>query len=174
MTNCSDSLRKLQESNKVFMQDYKGELAKHVEGQSPKICVLTCSDSRVVPEFIFNKDIGEVFVVRVAGNIAKDESVITSLEYAVDHLHVDVLLILGHTNCGAVKATEESTDDSVELFEEIKKGFSCDKNHIVGNVKYQLDKLHSRSKVIAEAVNSGKLCLKGAIYNLETGEVNYL
>jgi len=174
MTKCADQIQELQESNKIFIQDFKDELPKHVKGQNPKICVLTCSDSRVVPEFIFNKDIGEIFVVRVAGNVAMDKSVITSLEYAVNHLNVEILLILGHSNCGAVKATEESNDDSVELFNEIKKGFYCDQNHIIGNVKHQLNQLPNRSKVISEAICSGKLCLKGAIYNLETGKVEYL
>lgn len=174
MTDCKTHIQDLKESNKIFNQEYKDELPKHIKGQSPKVCVLTCSDSRIIPEFIFNKDIGELFVVRVAGNVAMDSSVITSIEYAVDHLNVELLIILGHSNCGAVKATEESNDESVELFNEIKKGFSCHNDHIIGNIKYQVNQLPGRSKVISDAICNGKLCLKGAMYHLDTGVVDFL
>jgi len=174
MVKCEDIISELQDSNKVFCQDYKDELPKHIKGQNPKVCVLTCSDSRVVPEFIFNKDIGEIFVVRVAGNVVLGPCIVSTLEYAVSHLNVELLIILGHTNCGAVNATEESDDDAIELFCEIKKGFTCDKNPIVGNIKYQMNHLPGRSKIISDAICSGKLCLKGAMYNLENGKVDFI
>jgi len=160
--------------NKKYADETSSEFKKHISGQKPKIAILTCSDSRVIPEFIFNKDIGELFVVRVAGNVAMDSSVITSLEYAVDHLNVSHLIILGHTYCGAVKASEESKDDSIALFEEIKKGFSLNNDHIIGNVKRQHDILFRRSDVILKAVKDDKLKIVCAIYNLESGFVDFL
>jgi carbonic anhydrase len=160
--------------NKKYVDENSSQLKKYISGQNPKIAVLTCADSRVVPEFIFNKNIGELFVVRVAGKVAMDSSVISSLEYAVNHLNISHLIILGHTQCGAVKASEESKDDSVALFEEIKKGFSLNNNHIIGNVKRQYDLLFQRSDIISKAVKDDKLKFVCAIYNLESGLVEFL
>lgn len=167
-------LHNLLNGNHKFILGNSDELKKHIQGQSPKVAVLTCADSRVIPEIIFNKSIGDIFVVRVAGNVAIDPSVITSLEYAVDHLHVSHLIILGHTHCGAVKATEDSTDSSVDLFNEIKKGFEKNTDHIIGNVMYQLEMLPERSKIISDALKNERLKLIGAIYNLENGKVEVL
>src|SRR5260370_2359171 len=80
--------------------DRRRELAK---GQHPFAIVLTCADSRVAPEFIFNQGLGDLFVLRVAGSIA-DPFVLRSMEYAVEHLHVPLIVLLGHEKCGAVEA----------------------------------------------------------------------
>jgi carbonic anhydrase len=160
--------------NKKYVNEYSSQIKKHISGQNPKIAVLACADSRVVPEFIFNKNIGELFVVRVAGNVAMDSSIITSLEYAVNHLNVSHLIILGHTHCRAVKASEESKDDSIALFEEIKKCFSLNNNHIIGNIKRQHNLLFQRSDVISNAVKNDKLKIVCAVYNLESGLVEFL
>src|SRR5580765_4603935 len=77
--------------------------AELVKEQHPKAIILTCSDSRVSPELIFNKGLGDLFVIRVAGNIA-DDAVIGSIEYAVEHLHTSLVVVMGHQNCGAVGA----------------------------------------------------------------------
>lgn len=167
-----DLIKNLQTSNESFASKNKEGLVKHVKGQSPKVAVLTCADSRVVPEFIFNKSIGELFVVRVAGNVAMDPSVIASLEYAVDHLNVDILLILGHTNCGAVAAAE--SDAPGILMDEIRESFGSDDNNIKANLQRQLKLLPKRSIVISTAVGEKKLNLIGAIYDLETGLVKFL
>jgi len=168
------SIDNLKDSNKKFAEINTEELKKHVSGQDPKLVVLSCADSRVVPEFIFDKKIGEVFVVRVAGNVAFDPSVITSLEYAVGHLNPDILLLLGHTKCGAVKAAEECKEDCGELLAEIKKGFNLNSNHVLGNLKRQFELLPSRSKVISKAIADKKIKLVAGIYNLETGIVDFL
>lgn len=167
-------IQDLKESNKKYISEKKDKLAKFVDGQNPKIAVLTCSDSRVIPETIFDKSIGDLFVVRVAGNVAMDTSVLSSLEYAVEHLKVNLLIILGHTNCGAVCATEESTDERNELLNEIRQSFTIDNNHFLSNVMRQLDMLPKRSSVISKAINEGKLQLVGAIYHLEDGIVKFL
>jgi len=167
----NERIRDLQKGNQEFIRKEKN-LNKHVKGQNPKICVLTCSDSRVIPEFIFNKNIGELFVVRVAGNVAIDESVITSLEYAVSHLQIFLLLILGHTNCGAIKAAEEA-DEVNGLLKEIKDSFKSD-NHGLDNLKYQLKMLPKRSMLIKNAIKEKKIDFVGAIYNIENGKVDFL
>ncbi len=167
-------IQDLQTSNKRYASENQGTLEKFVNGQKPKIAVLTCSDSRVIPEFIFGKSIGDLFVVRVAGNVPMDTTVLSSLEYAVGHLKVDLLIILGHTNCGAVCAAEKSTDEYNELLSEIRQSFTLDNNHFLSNVIRQLDMLPKRSNVISKAINEGKLHLVGAIYHLEDGIVKFL
>lgn len=167
-------IQDLQTNNIRYVSCRHEEIPKHVKGQNPKVVVLTCADSRVVPEFVFNKSIGELFVVRVAGNVAIDPSVIISLEYAVSHLNPKLLVILGHTCCGAVNAAEESKDDDNVLLEEIKKGFELDEDHVRGNLLRQLEKLPERSKVISDAIEKDDVKLVGAIYHLENGTVEFL
>ena len=167
MTGKQDEiLEELIRKNTEFQKQYKDESAQHVEGQSPKIAILSCADSRVVPEFIFNVPIGDLFVVRIAGNIAVDETVIASLEYAVDHLHISHLIILAHSQCGAVNAAECAEDDSESLLlSEIQKSFSLDENHILANLQRQLSLLPRRSKRIEKALNEKSLKLVGAFYH---------
>jgi carbonic anhydrase len=133
------------------------EIVKFVSGQKPKIAILTCSDSRVIPEFIFNKSLGELFVVRVAGNVVLGETIIESLEYAVDHLKVRILIIFGHTSCGAIKAAEESESNCGELLDEIKKSFSQGENHSFCNLSRQIKMLPNRSEIISKKINEEKL-----------------
>lgn len=168
-----DVLQRLKQKNKKFCKNQKDELIKHVKGQSPKIAVLTCADSRVVPEFIFQADIGELFVVRVAGNIAVDETVIESLNYAVDHLHISHLIILAHTHCGAVKAAEETKNNDSFLLSEIKESFPLGKDHVRSNLHRQISLLPQRSQIIKKAIINDSLTLIGAVYHLETGVVEF-
>jgi carbonic anhydrase len=170
-----DLISRMQKGNLRFIYSHGPLLSKHISGQSPSYAVLTCSDSRVIPEFIFDVGIGEIFVVRVAGNVAFDNSVLSSLEYAVAHLHVSQLIILAHTHCGAVKAAESSNDEENMFLTEIKTGFKRDPNdHVRGNLLHQLDQLPRRSKIINEALQNKSLTLMGAIYHLEDGKVNFL
>ena len=175
-TQQSSVISQLQQGNRRFQDKNTSLLAQHLHGQSPLCAVLTCSDSRVIPEFIFDAQIGELFVVRDAGNIACDPTVISSLEYAVDHLHVPLLLILAHTHCGAVKVAEEGgADTTSELIAEIQKGFELDpKDHVRGNLLYQLQMLPTQSTVIAQAIENNQLVLQGAIYYLIDGSVSFL
>ena len=168
------TLETLKNGNKRFIEKFKDTLQQHVKGQSPKVAVLTCSDSRVVPEYIFDASIGELFIIRVAGNVAMDSSVLSSLEYAVDHLHVEYLIILGHTNCGAVKASEETPDTDNLLLREVQESFSLEpSNHVLANLKRQLMFLPKRSTIIQNAIQSNKVQLLGAIYHLEDGTVEF-
>ncbi len=174
-----EALNELIEGNGRFIHERGKELRKHVGGQSPKAVILSCSDSRVVPEIIFDQWLGEIFVVMVAGNVACDPTVIQSLEYAVEQLDVPLLLVLGHTHCGAVALTETClADESLDggaLAEEIASGFDNDDNdHIAANVKRQVKMLPVRSEVIANAMDDKDLAVIGAVYDLETGRVRIL
>ena len=167
-------LDQLLQKNKTFQDKYKDESEKHIKGQAPKIAVLTCADSRVIPEHIFQASLGELFVVRIAGNVAVDETVITSLEYAVDHLHISHLIILGHTSCGAVKAAEQEKNTDNTLLLEIQKSFLSLDDHILANLNRQLRLLPQRSTSIKHAIEQSKLKLIGALYNINDGSVKFL
>ncbi len=171
-------LNELIEGNGRFIQDNESQLKKHVGGQSPKAVILSCADSRIIPEMIFDQSIGEIFVVRVAGNVACDPTVIQSLEYAVEHLKVPLLLVMGHTHCGAVALTETCmADDSIDggpLVDEIASGFDADADHVVANVKRQVKMLPVRSEIIADKIGNDLLAVIGAMYDLETGRVRIL
>ena len=96
---------KLLEGNKEFLSksDKKPLLKELCKGQQPYALVICCSDSRVIPEEIFNKSFGELFVIRTAGNVINDGE-LASIEYGLEHLHIKYVLVLGHTKCGAVHA----------------------------------------------------------------------
>ncbi len=168
-------IKQLKQKNIMFQQKYENDLKKHIKGQSPKIAILTCADSRVIPELIFDASIGELFVVRIAGNIAIDETVLASIDYAVDHLEISHLIILAHSHCGAVKAAEEANETKNELLKEIQRSFPLNsQDHIHANLSRQLDLLPHRSQSITTAIKKGSLHLLGAIYHLEDGHVEFL
>jgi carbonic anhydrase len=168
-------IKELINKNKEYSIKNKKIFQRFLNNQSPSIAILTCSDSRVIPEYIFNKSIGELFVIRIAGNIAIDSTIIKSIEYAVDHLKVSHLIILGHTNCGAVKAAEESNNDNNILLKEIRDSFILNPdNHIKANIMRQLIMLPKRSEVINNQINNNILELIGAVYNLKDGLVDFI
>ena len=113
MINAEDALLKLKEGNARFLSEtinpktpYSDDRCKLSEGQHPFAVVLCCSDSRVVPEIIFDCKLGELFVIRNAGNVV-DEDVLGSVEYAVEHLETSLVVVMGHSSCGAVTAACE-------------------------------------------------------------------
>ena len=177
MSEKSEAIKnRLIQGNLKYVEKYGQELEKHVSGQSPDVAILTCSDSRVPLEHLFDVGIGEIFAIEVAGNVAFDPSVLGSLDYAVAHLHVPLLVILGHSHCGAVNASEAGPgDDSSigQIVEEIRCAFGTDDN-IKQNVLRQIDQLKERSQIIANALNNKELEVKGAIYHLETGKVEWI
>ena len=139
-------IKELETGNKEYLQKNKNIFKKFIKSQKPEIAILTCSDSRVIPEYIFNKKIGDLFVIRIAGNVALDPTVLKSIEYAINHLKVSHLIILGHTNCGAVKASEESIDKTDKLLNEIKESFILNQNdHIKANIHRQIEMLPERT-----------------------------
>ena len=147
-------------------------------GQHPFATILTCSDSRVVPEFIFNCGIGELFTVRVAGSVL-DKSVIGSVEYAVKHLKTPVLVVLGHQHCGAVTAAFNNSEEPCDIkfiVDEIKNSMKDKKTSLDEVIDENTDFIKSslmNSEVIASAVKKNEVLLVGAYYSLETGKVTF-
>lgn len=155
------------------------EVAK---GQRPFVIILGCSDSRVPPEILFDQGIGDLFVIRLAGNIV-DDAAIGSIEYAADHLGVRLVMVLGHTKCGAVSAAVQGGETHghisklVEIIRpavEEAKGQQGDllDNAVVSNVKLVAGKLETSQPILAELVKKGNLKIIGARYNLDSGKVD--
>jgi len=148
-----------------------------VEKQEPFAAVLACADSRVPIEFVFDQTVGRIFVTRVAGNIATPE-IIASLEYAVAVLGVKVLLVLGHTGCGAVKAAMKA--DTVPgqisaLYQYIQSSVEHSGGDfgkaISNNAKFQANLLRTSSTVVRYALKAGKVRVESGVYDLATGKV---
>lgn len=145
--------------------------------QEPFAAVLSCADSRVPVELIFDQTIGHIFVTRIAGNIVTPE-IMASLEYGVAVLGVKVLLVLGHANCGAVKAAmkaDQVPGQISALYQHIQpavaqSGGDVDKATKL-NAGYQADLLRASSTVIKGAVEEGSLKIQAAVYDLLTGKV---
>jgi carbonic anhydrase len=153
-------------------------------GQHPHAEILSCADSRVPPEIIFDQGLGDLFVVRVAGNVATDAEV-GSLEYGAEHLHIPLLVVLGHERCGAVTAAVEGGPPEghiavlVNLIKpavEKSRGLTGDPvaNAVRTNVELVVKQLRSSDPILAELVAHGKLRIVGAVYSLDTGKVNWL
>jgi len=148
-----------------------------VETQEPFAAVLACADSRVPVEFVFDQSIGRLFVTRVAGNVASPE-IIASLEYAVAVLGISAIVVLGHGNCGAVKAAikGESVPGQISslyayLRPAVEQGAGNLNTAIDANARVQADVLRSSSTVIREALSKGTIKVIAGVYDLATGKV---
>ncbi|GGW89192.1 carbonic anhydrase [Salegentibacter mishustinae] len=182
-------LNRLKEGNQRFIEDKKeGKLqdkSRREEltgGQSPYAIVLSCADSRVVPELAFDTGLGELFTVRVAGNIANSSS-IASMEYAVAILGTEIIVVMGHESCGAVNAAMSGGDNGYNLnhlVSHIAPAIAASKkdatvNEVVKkNAHLTAEELTRRSTIIKDAVDSGKLKIVPAYYNLDSGKVDFL
>ena len=155
-----------------------------VSGQHPHAEILSCSDSRVPPEIIFDQGLGDLFIIRVAGNVASDVE-IGSLEYGAEHLHIPLLVVLGHESCGAVTAAVQgdlSEGHIAALVDLIKpavdktRGMPGDPvaNAVRLNVEMVVKQLRSSTPILSELVAHGKLRIVGAVYSIETGSVTWL
>lgn len=166
-------------SNKLtsFQEDLDILKNRTVDKQEPFAAILACADSRVPVELVFDQSIGELFVARIAGNFVTPE-IIASLEYGVAVLGIKALVVLGHANCGAVKAAMKA--DPVpgqisSLYPHLRpavenSGGSLEKA-IEENAMYQADLLRTSSTVIKEAIKSGTLKVQAGVYDLATGKV---
>ena len=151
-------------------------------GQAPWAIILSCADSRVVPEMIFDTGLGELFTIRVAGNVANTSSV-ASIEYAVAHLGTKVIVVLGHESCGAVTAAMAGGDNGYNLNHLLSHiqpalaacGEGADVADIVRkNAELNAEELKNRSAIIGDAVAKGDVKIVPAYYNLDTGKVDFL
>ena len=188
-------LAKLLEGNKRFVagkavapRRTPADFARLADGQAPLAVLVGCADSRVSPELIFDQGVGDLFVVRVAGNIVTGAgaSVKGSIEYAVAELGVQLVIVLGHSQCGAVKAAIKHIDDKDVLpgsigvlVDTIKpcvatvKGLAGNKldNVIKANVKRGVERLEGLEPILTNHIKKGKLKVVGAVYELRTGKV---
>jgi len=151
-------------------------------GQEPYAIILSCADSRVVPELAFDTGLGELFVVRVAGNVANNSSM-ASIEYAVAHCGSKVIVVLGHQSCGAVTAAMAGGDNGHNLnhlLSHITPALSAsdegaEVNSVVKtNAQLQAKELVDRSSIISNAVKAGTVKIVPAYYNLDSGKVDFL
>lgn len=153
-------------------------------GQRPFAALLACSDSRVPPEVIFDRGVGDLFVVRTAGHVV-DDVALGSIEYAVEHLQVPLLVVLGHTRCGAVTAALHGDEAPGHIAAVIRailpavreaRGLPGDplSNAIDAHVRRVVAHLRAVSPLLAEREHTGTLPIVGARYNLESGEVDWL
>ena len=187
--NSQEVLERLQAGNERFVADkLDGKLqcssrrSTLTGGQAPYAIILSCADSRVVPELSFDTGLGELFVVRVAGNVA-NTSTIGSIEYAVAHIGCPLLVVMGHQNCGAVTAAIDGGNNGYNINHllshitpaMVAAGEGADVNTIVKeNAQLTATELSDRSKIIRDAIKAGNLEVVSAYYELETGQVQFL
>ncbi len=168
--------------------DHSARREVTAKGQNPFAIVLGCSDSRVPPEVVFDQGLGEIFTVRVAGNIA-DDLALGSMEYAVGHFATPLLVVLGHEKCGAVAATVDvaksgqmpgphisSLVTAITPAVDASKGLPGDpvENAIRANIQRVVDGLKASQPVLAAAVAAGRLQIVGAEYQFTSGKVRFL
>lgn len=168
----------------VCHEDWAAKRAAKVQGQAPFAIIVSCSDSRVPPEIIFDQALGALFVVRVAGNIV-DDFAIGSIEYGVNVLGANLILVLGHANCGAVDAALKGLkfDNHIQsILTAIQPAVNAVKGESGNllekatkiNVKNVEEKLKKSKPVLANLIEKGKVQIIGGYYDLESGKVEFL
>jgi carbonic anhydrase len=180
-----DAKKRLVDGNATFQKVTDPiVLSRLAESHKPFLAILTCSDARVDPVKVFSLSMGDAFVVQTAGNTASDPTVIGSLEYAVDCLEVKALVVLGHSDCGAIKASYESAE--LDNLDAVLRDIECAKSKLssdeardadavaASNVRIQMRKLKDLSTVIRDAVSRGSLEMYGAVLDIRTGAVKFV
>lgn len=201
MLTALEALKRLQEGNQRFVKDKAGQgvstgqarRRELIESQEPFAIILGCSDSRVPAELVFDQGLGDLFVIRVAGNVVAPSQV-GSVEFAADRFGTRLVVVMGHSNCGAVTATIEELERSVEtrspnlrsivdrirpaveplLATELKK----DKKELLhqavrANIRATKNQLKNGSQILEELIQKEGLLVVGAEYSLETGKVDF-
>ncbi|MEO7923355.1 MAG: carbonic anhydrase [Chitinophagaceae bacterium] len=181
----------LVEGNKRFMNNVNTDHDHHEminetrEGQYPFAVILSCMDSRTSTELIFDQGLGDLFSIRVAGNIVNND-ILGSIEYAVKYVGSKVLMVLGHTACGAIKSAKEGVQDGhiTELLQRIQPSISKSllrdsDDHLFedevayANVENSLEEILTRSNIVKEMFEKRQIGIVGAVYNIENGEVDF-
>ncbi len=182
-------LNRLSAGNKRFANDQlnsdlQGSSRRKsiISSQKPFATILGCADSRIVPELIFDTGLGELFVVRVAGNVANKSSV-ASIEYAVAHLNTKVIIVLGHQNCGAVTAALKGGDygkNMNHLLSHLTSAITISAKKATvddvakTNAKLTANKLGAKSTIIKNAVDNEGIIIVPAYYDMDSGKVDFL
>ena len=181
-------LARLSDGNKRFATnqlngDLQGSSRRKliIDGQKPFATILGCADSRIVPELIFDTGLGELFVVRVAGNVANKSSV-ASIEFAVAHLNTKVIIVLGHQNCGAVTAALKGGNNGENLNHllsyltpaiEASSKMATVNDVAKMNTKLTANELIAKSDIIKKAVDNGNVTVVPAYYDMDSGRVDF-
>lgn len=196
-----ESLQILKDGNKRFLSGISTHERQDLErmkdltkGQNPKCIIVSCSDSRVPPEIVFDQGLGDIFSIRTAGNVMSDYEE-GSIEYAVEHLHTPLVIVMGHLGCGAIQALLDHADDldddlakstdhvskiieklkSEEEEQEVLKTAGKNSNlAVVANVMNGVKQLRKSDPVLKEAYHKGEINIVGAVYHIESGEVEFL
>ena len=180
------ALERLMEGNRKYVEtdmsngdvSYKARLKTAGKGQEPFAVVVTCSDARVIPETIFSAGIGELFVIRVAGNVIDDHQ-LGSIEYAAGHLGTRLIVVMGHTNCGAIGAAFHPDDDNKYIrfiLHEIREAIRDEKDPekaCILNVKHSVAAVEESLEIQKEE-HEHSLKVVGALYHIDTGKVDFL
>lgn len=201
MISAENALRRLRDGNARYVAGEAGPAPgahearrkEFLEMQSPFAIVLGCSDSRVPPEIVFGQDVGDLFVVRVAGNIAA-RSQVGSIEFAARIFGVRLIVVLGHSRCGAIEVVVEELrkpsvlqSDNLDFIVDklrpsveqiMAEGYGHDPDMLVAevgreNVRRSMDALQQDSKIIGELIEHEDLVIVGSEYSLQTGVVEF-
>ena len=181
----------LVEGNKRFInnlktnRDHLNMINETREGQYPFAVILSCMDSRTSVELIFDQGLGDLFSIRVAGNIVNDD-ILASIEYAIKYVGSKVLMVLGHTECGAIKSAKQGVTDGhiTDLLKRIHPSISkallkdetdhlFDDSVAYANVENSLEEILTRSSIVKEMFQKGQIGIVGGIYNIENGQVDF-
>lgn len=181
----------LVEGNKRFMNNLQSDhdhlemINETREGQYPFAVILSCMDSRTSTELIFDQGLGDIFSIRVAGNIVNDD-IVASIEYAIKYVGSKVLMVLGHTECGAIKSAKKGVEDGhiTNLLGRIQPAISKamlngDKSHkfhdsvSYANVENSLEEILTKSEIVRSMFKKGEIGIVGAVYNVENGGVDF-
>jgi carbonic anhydrase len=170
-------------------RDYFSDRASLAQAQYPIAAVLACADSRVPPEIIFDQGPGDLFVVRVAGNFVNDDG-LASFEYAVRFLGAPLLLVLGHSNCGAVDAAIKTVKEHAELPGYLPEMIKAIEPAVIAahgqhpsdllpvaieeNVRLNMKRLMEDSEILSEALAAKTIAVSGGVYDLATGQVKLI
>ena len=189
-------IKNLKEGNKRFVdddltiRDYSALVRDATIGQYPKAVILSCIDSRVTVEDIFDKGIGDLFVCRVAGNFVNAD-ILGSMEYGCKVSGAKLIVVMGHNHCGAIKSAIDNVrmGNITEMLTKIKpaivlsqdfNGEKTSKNHeyvdrvTINNIKHAIDEIKSGSPILKEMSDKGEIKIIGALYDLESGEVTFM
>ena len=190
----SKALQLLQEGNRRFVSNLKinrnllQQMNETMDGQHPFAVILSCIDSRTSAELIFDQGLGDVFSVRIAGNIL-NEDILGSMEFACKVAGVKIVVVLGHTRCGAIAGACNHVEmgNLTGLLKKVEPAIAMTSksaenpddsyafaNAVAGNnVHYVMDEIPKRSQILEEMLNQGKIAIVGGMYDIETGEVNF-
>ena len=188
INNPEDALKELKSGNLRFLSghlintDYKLQIENTKSDQHPHSLILSCLDSRVPPEIIFDQGIGNIFVARVAGNV-EDPNVLGSMEFATKVKGTKLIVVLGHNKCGAVKGAIDNAQlgNLTQLLNQIKPSIKNNSNTDLmlddtakNNVKMTIADILENSPVIAELIKDNKVKIVGAYYDLTSGKVTFM